>query len=89
MRAFPLITILLLGACAEQHEATLPTKWARADGQPPNSGLMDIDTLTCKERMQTPDKAVRGKTDKDAYIQAMVDDFLKCMREHGYVQVKG
>jgi len=68
---------------------TLPTKWARVDGQPVNAALLDIDTLTCKDRMQTPDKAVQGKTDKDAYIQAMVEDFGRCMRERGYVQIKG
>jgi len=91
MRALSLISIwsiLLLCACAGQKEATLPTKWARADGQPVNSGLLDIDTLNCKDRMQTPDKMPQGKPDKDAYIQAMVEDFLKCMRDRGYVQTK-
>jgi hypothetical protein len=88
LRALALTSILLLGACAGQKEATLPTKWARADGQPVNSGLLDIDTLNCKDRMQTPDKPPQGKPDKDAYVQAMVDDFLKCMRDRGYVQTK-
>jgi len=88
MRALSLISLLLLAACAEHHEATLPAKWARVDGQPVNAGLLDIDTLNCKDEMQTPDKAVQGKADKDAYIQAMVEDFVRCMTEHGYVQTK-
>ena len=89
LRPFSLFAILLLGACAGKQEAILPTKWARADGQPVSSGLLDIDTLKCRDEMQTPDKAAHGKLDKDAYIQAMVEDFARCMRDHGYIQTKG
>jgi hypothetical protein len=78
MRLLLLASILTLGACAEQ--ATLPTAWARADGQSVNSRLLDIDSLDCKDEL-----AASGKADKG---QAMVDDFVGCMREHGYVQIK-
>ncbi len=86
MRVLLLISILTLGACAKQ--PTLPTAWARADGQPVNSGLLDIDSLNCKDEMQRPDGAARDKADKRGYSRAMVDDFVSCMREHGYVQIK-
>jgi hypothetical protein len=78
MRLFLLVSVLTLGACAEQ--ATLPTAWARTDGQSVNSQLLDIDSLDCKDEL-----ADRGKADKG---QAMVDDYVTCMREHGYVQIK-
>ena len=38
--------------------------------------------------MLTPDSAARGKADKGDYRQAMVDDFVNCMRQHGYVEMK-
>jgi hypothetical protein len=82
MRSLLLISILMLGACAGPG-ATLPTAWARADGQPVNSDLLDIDHLDCKDEM-----AANGKSDNGGYSQAMVDDFVSCMREHGYVQIK-
>ncbi len=88
MRALLLISILMLGACARPQETTLPKTWARADGQPISSALLDIDSLNCRDEMQTPDGAVSGKVDKDAYNRAMVDDFVRCMRERGYVQIK-
>ena len=88
MRVFLLISVLMLGACAEQPAATLPTAWARADGQPVNSGLLDIDDLDCKDGMQRPEEATHGKSDKDADSRAMADDFVSCMRERGYVQIK-
>jgi hypothetical protein len=82
MRVLLLISILMLGACARQpEEALLPMSWARADRQPVNSALLDIDLIGCKDEMQGPDGATRGKAD-------MVDDFVSCMREHGYVQIK-
>jgi hypothetical protein len=82
MRLLLLTSILMLGGCAGQ--ATLPTAWARADGQPVVSELLDIDSLDCKDEMQSLDGAASGKVDK----KAMVDDFVSCMREHGYVQIK-
>jgi hypothetical protein len=90
MRLLPLISILMLGACAHQPppEAALPTAWARADGQPVNAGLLDIDRLDCKDEAQKPDEAARGKTDKDGRNRAVVDDFVSCMRDRGYVQIK-
>jgi hypothetical protein len=91
MRAPLLISILMLsvlGACAKQQGTTLPTAWARADGQPVNSALLDIDSLDCKDGMQRPDGAIRGEADKDERVRAMVDDFVGCMREHGYLQIK-
>ena len=89
MRVFLLISVLMLGACAgQQPGATLPTAWARADGQPVNSGLLDIDSLDCKDGMQRPEGATRGKADKDADSRAMADDFVSCMRGRGYVQIK-
>jgi hypothetical protein len=88
MRLLLLISILMLGACAGQPRAALPTAWARADGHPVNSGLLEIDSLDCKDEMPKTDAAARGKADKDGYGRAMVDDFVSCMREHGYVQTK-
>lgn len=90
MRVFFLISVLMLGACGMQPpRETLPTTWARADGQPINSGLLDIDSIACRDDMQSPDGASPNKLDKDSYSRAMVDDFVSCMREHGYVQFKG
>jgi hypothetical protein len=88
MRPFLLISILTLCACTRPQETTLPKAWARADSQPVNSALLDIDNLNCRDEMQTPDGAVSGKLDQDAYSRAMADDFVRCMREHGYVQIK-
>jgi hypothetical protein len=87
MRALLLISILMLGACAK--EPTLPTAWARANGRPVNSALLDIDSLDCKDEAQRPDGAANGKADKGDYSRAVVNDFVSCMREHGYVQIKG
>lgn len=84
MRVLFLIPILALAACARQPEAVLPTAWARADGQPVVSGLVDIASLDCKDDMQSGDGAIRGNADS----RAMVDHFVSCMREHGYVQIK-
>jgi hypothetical protein len=88
MRVLLFALILMLGACTRQPEATLPAAWAQADGQPVNSGLLDIDSLNCRDQMQNPDGVARGSTDKNNYSRAMVDDFVSCMRAHGYVQVK-
>lgn len=88
MRLLALISIFMLGACAGQPGAPLPTAWARADRQPVNFGLLEIDSLDCKDEMPKPDGAAGGKADKDGYSRAMVDDFVGCMREHGYVQTK-
>ena len=88
MRVFLLISILTLGACAGPPGATLPTAWARADGQPVNSGLLDIDSLDCKDGIQKPDGAAGGKANKVSDSRAMVDDFVGCMRGRGYVQIK-
>jgi hypothetical protein len=82
------VVILLLGACAKQPEAALPAAWARADGRPVNSGLLDIDSLNCRDEMQSPDGTARSSADKNDYSRARVDDFVGCMRAHGYVQVK-
>lgn len=86
MRVLLLLSILTLAACARQPEATLPTAWARADGQPVVSGLLDIASQDCKDDMQSGDGAVHGNADKNAHT--MVDHFVSCMREHGYVQSK-
>lgn len=88
MRVLFLISILTLTACARQPEATLPTAWARADGQPVVPGLLDIASLDCKDDMQSGDAAVRGNADKGSYSRIMVDHFVSCMRGHGYVQSK-
>ena len=88
MRVLFLISILALAACTRQPEAVLPTAWARADGQPIVSGLLDIASLDCKDDMQSGDGAGRGNADKSGYSRAMVDHFVSCMREHGYVQIK-
>ena len=92
MRVLLLISILMLGACAKQPAATLPTAWARSDGQPVNAGLLDIDRLDCKDGIQKPDGATRGEADKSAENRAidrtMVDDFDSCMRGRGYAQIK-
>lgn len=87
MRLLLLISILMLGGCATR-QATLPTAWARADGQPVNSGLLDIDRLDCKDEAQKSDGAASGNADKGGKSQAVVDNFVNCMRERGYVQIK-
>ena len=88
MRVLILISILMIGACGMQPpREALPTTWARADGQPINSGLLDIDSLACKDEMQSPDEASRNTADKGNYNRAMVD-FVSCMRGHGYVLFK-
>jgi hypothetical protein len=71
MRALLLILILMLGACAK--EAKLPTAWSRADGHPINSGLLDIDSLDCKDETQKPDGAASGNAEKSGKSHAMVD----------------
>jgi hypothetical protein len=88
MRVLLFISILMLGACARQPEATLPTAWARADGQSMNSALLDIDSIRCRDDMQSPDGAAHSGADKNGYSRAMVDDFISCMRARGYVQMK-
>lgn len=86
MRGLLLISILALAACARQPQ--LPTAWARADGQPVVSGLLDIASQDCKDDMQNGDGAARGSADKSGYSRTVVDHFVSCMREHGYVQIK-
>jgi hypothetical protein len=78
----------MLGACSGPPAATLPTAWARTNGQPINSGLLDIDTLDCKDDIQKPEGAISSKADKAGDSRAMVDDFVGCMRARGYVQIK-
>ncbi len=85
MRALLLLSLLTLCACASQ--PTLPTAWARADGRPVVSGLVDIASLDCKDEMQRPDGAGPMGGNK-ADSRAMLDHFVSCMREHGYVQIK-
>ncbi|HYA05234.1 MAG TPA: hypothetical protein VEF90_05035 [Xanthobacteraceae bacterium] len=86
MRVLLLISILTLGACAR--EMKLPTAWARADGRPISSGLLDIDSLDCKDEAQKTDGVTGGNAEKGGKSQAMVDNFVSCMRERGYVQIK-
>jgi hypothetical protein len=84
-----LASILMLGACARQPKATLPTAWARVDGQPVDPALLEFDSLTCKDELPKPDYAASPhKADKDGSSRAVVDDFVSCMKEHGYVQIK-
>jgi hypothetical protein len=83
MRWLLLISILLLGACAG-NDMTLPTAWVRADRQPTNSELLNIDILYCKDETQDVNEATVGKVEKSA----VVGDFVSCMRDRGYVQVK-
>lgn len=83
MRVLLLASILTLGACTRQ--PPLPTAWARADGQPVNSALLDIDSLDCKDDAQKPGGTTRGDS---ANGRAMVEDFVSCMRERGYVQTR-
>jgi hypothetical protein len=75
----------MLGACARDPE--LPKAWARADGRPVVSGLLDIATLDCKDEVQKPDGA-GGNLDKSSDGRGAVDHYVSCMREHGYVQLK-
>jgi hypothetical protein len=84
MRWLLLISILMLGACANEHDVTLPTSWVRVDRQPTNSELLNIDILYCKDEMQDLNEQTVGKVEKSA----MVRDFVSCMRDRGYVQVK-
>jgi len=71
-----LVSVLMLGACAREPE--LPKAWARADGRPVVSGLLDIATLDCKDEIRKPEEP-GGNPD---------DHYVSCMREHGYVQLK-
>jgi hypothetical protein len=84
MRALVLASALMLGACVQEPE--LPKAWARADGRPVVSALLDIATLDCKDEMQKPDGA--SDPDKGADRRGPVDHYVGCMREHGYVQLK-
>ena len=86
MRLLLFVAILMLGACAR--EAKLPTAWARADGRPINSALLDIDSLDCKDEAQRPDEPPSGNEQKSGKGQAMADNYVRCMRERGYVQSK-
>jgi hypothetical protein len=83
MRLLLLSSILMLAACAGPG-VTLPTAWARADGRPTNSDLLNIDILDCKDETQDLYKTTSGKVDKSA----VVGDFVSCMRDRGYVQIK-
>jgi hypothetical protein len=56
---------------------------ARPDGQSVNSALSDIDNLDVGNEMQKPDAAAHGGADK-----TMVHDFVRCTREHSYMQIK-
>jgi hypothetical protein len=85
MRAFLLASVLMLGACAGEPE--LPKAWARTDGRPVVSALLDIATLDCKDEIQKPDGA-GGNPDKSGDSRGAVDHYVGCMREHGYVQIK-
>jgi hypothetical protein len=88
MRVLLLIPVLMLGACAKQPGVTLPTGWARVDGQPINSGLLDIDNLDCTDEIRKPDGAAGGNPTRGSDSRAMVDNFVSCMKERGYVQIK-
>jgi hypothetical protein len=88
MRLLLFISILMLGACTRQPGATLPMEWARADGQPVVSGLVDIATLDCKDEIRNPDSTSGANADKGGYSRVKVDDFVSCMRARGYVQTK-
>jgi hypothetical protein len=85
MRVLLLISVLMLGACAQEPE--LPKEWARADGRPVVSGLLDIATLDCKDEVRKPDDAV-GSPDKGGDGRGVVAHYVSCMREHGYIQLK-
>ena len=58
-----------------------------ADGRPLVSGLLDIATLDCKDEVQKPDEA-GDNPDKGGSSRAVVNHYVGCMREHGYVQIK-
>lgn len=83
MRWLVLISILVLGDCAERG-VSLPTAWIRIDGQPTDAELLKIDILDCKDQMQDLDGTTSGKVNKSA----VVGDFVSCMRARGYVQLK-
>ena len=85
MRVLLLVSVLMLGACAGQPE--LPTSWARADGRPVVSGLLDNATLDCKDELRKPDGA-DGDPDKGGDNRTAADHYVSCMREHGYVQIR-
>ena len=85
MRALLLVSVLMLGACAQEPE--LPKAWARTDGRPVVSGLLDIATLDCKDEMRKPDD-FGGNPDKISDGRGPIDHYVSCMRERGYVQLK-
>ena len=88
MRVLLILLVLMLSACTRQPGATLPTAWARADGRPASSALLDIDSLDCRDGIQKPDGAPGDNANNGGDSRAIVDDFVGCMREHGYVQIK-
>jgi hypothetical protein len=85
MRVLLLVSVLMLGACAQELE--LPKAWARVDGRPVVSGLLDIATLDCKDEIRKPDDP-GGNADKSSDSRGPVAHYVSCMREHGYVQIK-
>jgi hypothetical protein len=85
MRVLLLISVLMLGACAREPE--LPKAWARADGRPVVSGLLDIATLDCKDEVRKPDED-DDNPGKSGGSRTVVSHYVSCMREHGYVQIK-
>jgi hypothetical protein len=88
LRTPVLISIVMLAACSRSPEAVLPTAWARADGQPVVSGLLDIATLDCKDEIKSADKDKDDDSHAIGDSHAVVARYVGCMREHGYVQLK-
>jgi hypothetical protein len=92
MRLLLLVPVLLLGACAQ--EPKLPKAWARADGRPVVSGLLDIATLDCKDEVKKPAEdsdnlgETTGSLGKSGNGRDVVENYVSCMRGHGYVQIK-
>jgi len=84
MRLLVLVSIVLLCGCADQRAVTLPSAWIRANGQPTDAQLLNIDTMDCRDQTQDADGTASGKVDKNA----VVGDFVTCMHAHGYVQIK-
>ena len=79
MKALPLLSCLLVAACAN-----LETKpWFKVDGNPASAEQLDLDKTTCRQEMQ---RSVQATTQAAALDYNIIrsDVFETCMSRLGY-----